>query len=215
MTDSSFIRLLDTVRANAPGAMDGNVRLELFQVVNEFLQRSDIWHEEVELTTSNQSFFYEMPFFMNGGQINRLMWLEGQRPPQTSTFQRGTPRRGYLERTGSQAILKIDFLPANAEVWRAHFAMSVVDPTDNNGLPILPVWIVSKYFDGLTSGVLFRLMMQPSKPYSNPKLADLHGRKFEEAKSLAKKEARAGFTFDGQRWTFPQTFRSGSQRMWR
>lgn len=222
--DSVFVRLLDAVRLNCVGSQDGIARMELFAVVNEFLQRSDIWHAEVLIGTVVGVFLYQMPYFIEGGQINRLIWLEGQRPgvPAGSAgvavdgqiVTRGPPRAGWLETTGSNALLRVEYSPTNQEMWRAHVALSCVDPTDANGLPKLPDYIVSKYWDYLLSGVISRLCGQPSKPYTNAQLVAYHGRKFMDGTNLAKKEAATGFTRGGQSWSFPQTFRSKSQRMW-
>jgi hypothetical protein len=73
--------------------------------------------------------------------------------------------------------------------------------------------VIEKYQDYVASGVLSRLTTQPGKPYSNQKLAVYHGRHFMEGVALAKKEARQGHVFGGQRWAFPQTFASHSQRL--
>jgi hypothetical protein len=222
--ESVFVRLLDAVRTYCIGAQDGIVRMELFSAANEFLQRSDIWNAEVLIGTVVGVFLYQMPYYIEGGQINRLVWLEGQRPgvPPGSAdvavdgqiVTRGPARAGWLETTGSNALLRVLYSPTNQEMWRAHLALTCVDPTDANGLPTLPDFIVTKYWDYLLSGVVARLCGQPNKPYTNPQLVMFHGRKFMDGINLAKKEARAGFTLGGQRWAFPQTFRSKSQRMW-
>ena len=46
-------------------------------------------------------------------------------------------------------------------------------------------------------------MLQPGKPYSSLPGAQYHGRKFNEAVGLARKEVRHMFLFGAQRWDFP------------
>ena len=220
LTTTSFVaRILDAVRIQTAGAMDGTLRFELFNVFTEFCQRSNAWHAEVLIPVQYGMFLYEIPTPVDTGQVNRLLWLEGQRPSdlnpslKSTMYSRGPQRQGHLLTAGSNPILEIEVSPASSETWHAHFALAPMDPTDTNGLPILPSWIASKYHDYLASGLLMRLCAHPKKPYTNPELAAVHGRKFYTGISLAEREARTGYMFDGQRWSFPQTFRTRSQRM--
>ena len=140
------------------------------------------------------------------------MWLEGQRPTTTSgPPQHGPSRHGWLERTGRAALMRLS-PPSDNETWIAHVALTVIDPTDGEGMPHMPDWIAEKYQDYLASGLLSRLAMQTGKPYSSDKMAMYHGRRFSEGISLARKEARQGHVYGGQRWTFPQNFASFSQK---
>lgn len=216
MTTSAISRIMDGVRIQAPGAMEGAIRLEFFNALKDFLARSDAWKEDIIIPIQPNWPYYELPPFTQA-LVNRLLWLEGQ-PPASSTTQpaqSGTPQHGWLERAGTSAILKLGCPPSVAQTWCAHVALVVADPTDNEGLPSLPEWIVEKYHDYIQSGVLSRMAAHPGKPYSNDKIALLHGRRFSEGTALAKKEARQGHLADGQRWSFPQTFGTHSQRVWR
>lgn len=211
MTTPAVARIIDTARLQAPGALEGILRLEFFNALKEFLQRTDAWREDVTIPVQANWPTYELPAFSQA-LVNRLMWLEGQVNANPSgPPQYGPQRTGWLEQAGQIALLKID-PPSSNETWTAHIALTVCDPTDSEGLPSLPAWIVEKYHDYLASGVLARLCAHPGKPYSNQQIAMLHGRRFSEGVSLAKKEARQGHLFDGQRWGFPQTFASFSQK---
>ena len=212
MTTSAVARIIDKARIQLPGSLEGVLRLELFDVLKEFLQRTDAWQEDIIIPIQPNWPFYELPPFSQS-LVNRLIWLEGQ-PPNSTPPQRGPVQQGHLERTGASAILKIDRPPSTQQAWCAHVALTVIDPTDNEGLPTLPEWVVEKYHDYLGSGLIHRMAMHPGKPYSNEKLAVMNGRRFEVGTSLAKKEVRQGHVYGAQSWAFPQTFRAHSQRTW-
>lgn len=214
MTESAVARLLDTARIHTPGAMDGMLRNELFNVVTEFCQRSDAWQAEVEVPVVFGSFRYYMPPEVEQGTINRLLWLEGQRPATVSsrnTF--GPARDGFLKTAGVSPVLELPSTPTTSETWHAHVALIPLDPTDGQGLPVFPAWFFTKYMTPLASGLIARMCAHPAKPYTSPSLAALHGKIFEAGVTLARNESRVGYRSGGQRWSFPQGFRSGSQRI--
>ena len=115
------------------------------------------------------------------------------------------PREAVLLNAGVRSpILRIRWNPMANEWWVATIAVNLSDPTDSEGLPIAPDWLLDRYYDYISSGVKSRLMSQTGKGYSSPQGAMMHGRKFNEGVGLARTETRAMFTYGGQRWAFPQ-----------
>ena len=100
-------------------------------------------------------------------------------------------------------ILRIIDNPSANETWVATVALTPCDPTDQDGFVEPPDWVMEKYLRGIASGVISALMLQPGKPYSSLPGAQYHGRKFNEAVGLARKEVRHMFTWGAQRWDFP------------
>ena len=43
MSSTNLVRLQDMARIAAPGALDGMIRMETFNVLKEFFQRTDAW----------------------------------------------------------------------------------------------------------------------------------------------------------------------------
>lgn len=218
MTTVSINRILDGVRVQTPGCLDGTLRMELFNVTKEFCQRSDIWRESVHIHIQPNIHEYTI-HSQDRALINRLLAVEGShRTTGSDKHLFGVPRvpqEGYLDIAGENAILRIPRPPSEKEEWQAHISLAPIDPTDSEGLPRLPNYIVEKYQDSIQSGLLSRLMMYPGKPYSSPQMAQFHGRRFYTGVNLAKKEARQGFQLAGQRWVFPQQFAGPtSQRVW-
>ena len=214
-SNSSLVRIIDSARVRLPGALDGTIRMEFFGVAREFLQRSNIWREEIPFVVVPSVAQYEL-IGEHRGLVNRLVWVEGPRQAFTTTPERaGPPRPAALLRTGVlNAEIRIDWLPSQNEIWIAHVALTVADPTDHLGLPFMPDWIVEKYAAALTDGLVSRMAAIPLKPYTNKALAAYHGREFRAGTNLAKNEAAHGNVLGGQAWAFPQGFRSRTQKVW-
>lgn len=209
---SSLIRLMDTARLHLPSALEGTMRLELFNVLKEFLQRTNIWQDELDVDVLPATYDYPLSVNQAGTFINRLLWLEGAR--SDTTIPESGPRRDGILLTPGAGVetLRIASPPSTNETWYAHVALSVADPTDSDGIPYIPDWIMDKYHAVLLEGLLERMMAQPAKPYSNVQGVALHGRRFKDGIATARAEAMHKFTYGSNSWAFPRSFRSDSQR---
>lgn len=209
---ASLIRLIDTARLHLPGALEGVLRMELFNVTKKFLQRTNAWQDTVTIDVIPAVYDYPLPASQNGAFINRLIWLEGPRS-NVNDPDSGPPRDGFMTTPGfGQETLRIPNPPGANEVWYAHVAMCIADPTDADGVAYAPEWIYDKYQDVLLDGLLERMMAQPAKPYSNTQGVLLHGRRFQSGMSTARAEAAHRFTFGGNSWRYPRPYRASSQR---
>jgi len=68
----------------------------------------------------------------------------------------------------------------------------------------VPDWHYQHFHEAWLHGVQSSLMSQISKPYSNPVMAEYHGRKFRMAQAFHKQEADRGLLHDVQRWRYPR-----------
>ena len=176
--------------------MDEAIRQELFFVCEEFFTRSDVWTEEQEFTVQAGTKFGEiMPF---SGRIVRLLGVEHDDRPVRGVIL------GDIDATGIATVI-MPHEETHLHNYRARVSLTVSDPTTRDAYPIVPAAIVTQYTTGLMHGVLGRMMMQPSKPYSNMGLAQVHTVKFRGEASRAKNEAKIGKTAGSQAWAFPQT----------
>ena len=230
MTTTNMARLNDMVRIAAPGALDGMIRLEIFNVMKEFFQRSDAWMLEVPVYIVPPINDYIVDTCQNA-VVNRLMALERPKTPPASSqlslvygpmcppqyFTSSEPntnegqnplfrtgRSGILLNAGSKTpILRIQANPGINETWVATLALTPCDPVDSDGFVSPPDWTMEKYLSYMASGVICKLMLQPGKPYSSIQGAQYHGRKFNEGVGLARTEVRRMFSYGAQRWSFP------------
>ena len=71
---TNIVRLQDMVRVSAPGALDGVIRIEVFNVLKEFFQRTDAWLLELPVYIVPQINDYQLNPCQNV-VVNRLMGL--------------------------------------------------------------------------------------------------------------------------------------------
>jgi hypothetical protein len=228
MTTTSFARINDTARIHCVGALDGMIRLEIFNVVKDFLARTNAWLMELPVYVIPTTNDYIIDTCQPSTVVTRLMQLT--RPDDVAFFSNYVPgcppqylqsnpsngvesmnpllrssRDGVLLNAGTKCpVLRIRWNPQVNETWIATLALNITDPTDEDGLPCSPPdWLIEKYNSVLSDGVVSKLMLQAGKPYSSPQGAEYHGRKFNQGVGTARTEVRDMFVFGGQRWYFP------------
>ena len=230
MATATQIRIIDATRITCAGALDGMINMCLFDAIKEFFARSNSWLFETVVGIVPESNDYMLDTCQNV-VVNRLMnvaqprtapplpprylpmdppqflaiWTEGEGKDETINPLFSVPRDAVLLNAGTKCpIMRIRWNPQAPMFWVVTLALNVADPVDKEGLPIVPDWILDKYYDYIKSGVISRLQQQPGKAYSSQQGASFHGRKFNEGIGLARTEVRAMFTYGGQRWAFPQ-----------
>jgi hypothetical protein len=224
---TNIVRLQDMVRLSTPGVLDGTIRMEVFNVLKEFFQRTDAWLLELPVYIVPLICDYQLNPCQNV-VVNRLMGLGRSDNPNASFsyvpmcpqqfFAAGGSNTSYglqnplfrswrgamlLNAGAKTPIMRIVDNPSSNETWIATVALAPCDPVDSDGFVEPPDWVMEKYLRGIASGVISALMLQPGKPYSSLPGAQYHGRKFNEAVGLARKEVRHMFVWGAQRWAFP------------
>lgn len=205
MARADVNRLMDNLRIKLPGALDGVLQLELFNVLDEFLKTTCAWQEEIPFTTKAG----ETEYFVTAvgpSQIVRLMWVRNDGDERDLYVETAMPVPGTL---------RLRHAPDEAVPMTACVACTVSDPATREGYPYLPDWILAKWMDDVMDGVLARMMGQIAKPYSSERMAVYHARRFGNAMQRARAEVLHDNVYGGQRWTFPRGFASGRQRIWR
>ena len=80
MISTNVTRMNDMIRVAAPGSTDGMIRLEIFNAMREFLQRSDAWLYEMPVYVVQWTNDYVLETGINA-TVNRLLSLERPRSP--------------------------------------------------------------------------------------------------------------------------------------
>lgn len=204
MANADMNRLMDNAKVKLPGALDVTIQLELFAVLNQFFQASNIWTEDIEfdVTPTSESYLdnpdaytYQL-LVQEQGTINRLLGVVNSDGLSQAAIM---PTPGFV-------VLK--YSPNAAETFTARVAKTVTDPTTRDGYPVFPDWIMNKYGSDILDGVLGRMMTQIAKPYSSPATGAVYLRSFQQSINKARVEAMHGNLYRGQRWRFPQAFSS-------
>jgi hypothetical protein len=229
MATTALIRIIDAARTHCPSVLEGTMRRELYDTVKEFFDESNSWLFELVVQIQSGSNDYILNPCQNA-IVTRLMYLGRPRtsPPLPPVYlptdpcqflqswsinnsqevydtMYNIPQDAVLLDAGIKCpIMRIRWNPESNDLWIATLAMNVTDPTDSEGLPQAPNWIINKYYKYIADGLISRLMLQPGKPYSSQQGASFHGRRFLQGVGLARTEARHRYTFSSQRWVFPQ-----------
>lgn len=208
MATADMNRLVDNVRIRCPGVLDTAIYFELFSILNDFLQVTNLWTEDINfaVTGGTDSYYvnpdlytYTLDVF-EGGTINRLLALSDSN---------GTPKNGSMAIPG---VIILQYPPAVTTTYVAKVAKTITDPTQRDGTPELPDWIINKYGNSILDGVLGRLMSQLAKPYSSPQMAVTHLKLYFQVSASAKTEALHKNIQNGQTWKFPGQFSTRGQQ---
>lgn len=201
MPNADMNRLMDHARIRLPGALDAAIQMELFSVLNEFFQVSNIWYEDIQFAVqptadsyleNPEAYTYDV--VPDQGTITRLMGVVNSQ---------GFAQRASMPILGSVVL---SYSPNVADTYTARVALTVTDPVTRDGYPEFPDWVLNKYGNDILDGVLGQMMSQIAKPYSSPNIAAVHLRKFKSGMSQAKVEASHQNVYRGQSWRFPQTY---------
>ena len=195
-------RLIKNARTSLPGSLDNVILLELFNVLDTFFRTTSIWTEPVTFSvTANDpvgTIYYIEPESVSN--IIRLMGVASSN---------GFRQRALMDLPGEVTFMTP---PGQDDTYTATVALSIIDPTNSNGYPEFPSWILDKYGVGILSGVLGRMMAQPAKPYTNPQLSVGHAKLFSKTVSIASNEASHSNVYRAQAWVYPQQFSTYSRR---
>lgn len=189
-------RVMQNVQVALPGALTTASQLELFNVLNEFFQDSNIWTEDLVVSVLGDGVTKSYALTTaSGGVINRLLQVVDPNGNTVNDVSMQTPGTLLLTNTRTTAV-----------TYTATVALTVTDPVDGNNNPTCPDWIIGKYGTEIQCGVIGRMMTQPAKPYTNERLGILNTRKFRGGVAQAKYEVLHKNVFRAQGWRFPKGF---------
>jgi len=184
---------MDQLRIRLPGALDATIRLELFATMDELFQNSNIWHEDIEISAVPGTTEYPI-VSSEDGLVHRLIGVyNSSQLPVRATM-------------GVPGIVNLFEDPAVADTLTARVSITITDPTDPEDYPYLPEWVMPRFALDIVDGVLGRMMSQLAKPYSNPQMAVVHQRRWQQTIKRAKTEITHGNLYSGQNWGFPAQF---------
>lgn len=201
MANADMNRLIDHVRVRLPGSLDSAIQMELFAVMDEFFQRTNVWFEDIEFvvepadgspTTNPEGFTYDVVPAM-GSAVRLVGVIDSD----------GAVVRASMQIPGE---IMLAYSPDVSDTYKARVVLTVTDPVTREGYPEFPDWVMRKYRDAFLEGILGRMMSQIAKPYSSTAGAQFHLRNFKKHISQAKVEASHANVYRGQSWSYPQTF---------
>ena len=202
---SAFDRIFQDVRKDIPSVADATLRQELFRVLDDFTQTTNIWQENVPFDVTPNDFTYELT--IEKGKANRLLLVY-----DTSAAQLYWAAPGITMRV--PGVIQLWRPPGQAGTWAAVIAKRTSEPLGADKYPEIDDWIVDKYADCIGRGILARLQIEPSKPYSNPMLASANQRAYIDGRSLARANDSHFNVHNMQSWRFPQGWATVTRKAW-
>lgn len=183
--------LLDTLRIRLPGALDGAIRLELYNAAEELCRASNAYRETlvVALTPGQESYAIAPP------ERVVLILYEIEHPTLDLSgcrFADGTltlKTAPGAEDAATPLAVVVSLVPL----------FGAGDPQD-----WLPPRFYDRFHQALTDGALARMHAQPAKPYSDARRAVYHGQRFRNAIRIAAAGAAAPHALSPQTWRFPR-----------
>ena len=195
-------RMLNLARTELPGASDSGLKMQLFDVINEFLADSNSWKEwiSVPIVIGVQNYDLEP----SEGLILRLVVVFDNNKVSLNSFL------STLHPPGARLHLA---WPQNTN-FTAHALVlkNVVLPTTRDDIPVAPEWLLPIYERVILDGLLGKMMAQPTKSYTNGTMSAYHMQKFRSGIVTARVATERSNLYGGQAWRFPRSYRTQSQR---
>jgi len=205
---SVFDRIYADVRKDLPSVAQATINQELYRVMDDFTQKTNIWQETLPVAILPNVGTYNLNPLVTVGKINRLMFVY-----DTTSVTPYWPRSGIGMRV--PGILTLHVVPNTAASWGAIVAKRTSTPLDaDTNYPLIDDWIVEKYADTIGRGILARLMLEPQKPYSNPMLAQVNQRAYISGCGEARANDGHVNIFNGQNWMYPQGWSTVTRKPW-
>jgi hypothetical protein len=202
---SVFDRIFADVRKDLPSVADAVLRQELFRVLDDFTQYTNIWQEELPVAIQPDIATYILPTPTEGA-ISRLMFVYDSAQPVKNWAMSGIMMR-------VPGVMVLPRTLGNSATWNAIVAKRPTAlGTDN--YPIIDDWIPDKYADTMGRGILARLQFEPQKPYSNPMLATANQKAYISGRSMARANDSHANVFNAQSWMFPQGWSTVTRKPW-
>ena len=204
-------RLYEDIKIQIPGVIDAVQAQVTFSLFKDFCDKTNLWQEDVAVPVAPEVTSY--PFTLMGkGAVNRLLMMYDPKYEHANRHW----VQGHIQMT-TPNILTINYAPSEATTWRAIIAKTPKDPATAERYPDIDTyayWIVDKYREALTYGILGRLQKMPGKPYSNAKEARDNTLYYNSERSKARVDGLHANVFGGQRWIYPQGFASVRRGGW-
>lgn len=189
--------LFENLRTQLPGCKDSQIRQEVFNTIDEACRTVRLWTQFVPITLVPLQPTYTM-VAPAGGEVLDVIDVEHPTMPLGDTVFDPVSKMLDLGRDPDAIDLP---QPAFAH-------LQIVPLRTNDPTTYLPGNLWSQHHQLLLDGVLGRMMAQAAKPYSSPKLAEYHLRRFRNALQ----QVRIATTGGGTSWHFPRATTRRSRR---
>ena len=219
INNEDMTRLMNQARIKLIGASDAGIKNELFEVFTEFFDISSCWTEQVDIDALAYQKDYDIS--VSEGQVIRLGGVAASSIYSTSATLEAAealnngqslgfhPQTAFMPDFGTLHLINP---PSSPQTMRMMVIKNVALPTTRDAVPLAPSWVLPVYSRYILAGILGNMMNHPQKSYSNDTLGTYNLKRFQDGIARARVAAMRGNTFGAQAWSFPQGFKTRSQR---
>jgi hypothetical protein len=195
--DHYLAMLMGRLHTTLEGASDAEIKVQLFFTLDEFLDNSSAWIEDIGFIVIPNMLDY--PLQPVSGLVRRLASV---------VDQNNVPQQGVLIPPNTVHFL---YPYSQTQPMTATMVKTITDPLESFP-PDFPEWILRIYWRALLDGVLGNMLAQPNQTYTDKQAAVYHLQRFRDGWARAKADTRTMNTMGAQAWAYPQTYRMFTQR---
>lgn len=195
--DTYLMQLMGQAQTMLMGSSTIELRVQFFDVLREFFDNANLWHEAIGFTVVPTSQDYKLEPI--SGRITRLSnVLDQNNVPQAAAM----PIPGWVH---------FLYPYSNPQPVTAVVIKNVDGPLECFP-PDFPDWVLPKYGVGMLEGLVGRMMSIPDTSYTDKQGAIYRLQRFRNEMMGARTAAIRANTIGSQAWAYPQTYRTFSQR---
>ena len=196
--DRYWLKTLGEAGTILSGASDAQLRVKLFDVLEEFFDLSNCWQEVIRFTAVPNILEYKV-YPTDGGRVLRLLTvLDANNVPQATVM-------------GNIGSVQFLYPYSNPQAMTAVVVKTATDPL-NCFPPGIPDWLLPVHGRAILAGILGNMMIEPGTSYFNPTMGNFHLRRFRDLVMHARVATMRMNAIGTQAWAYPQQFRTTTQR---
>ncbi|TQV82859.1 hypothetical protein [Aliikangiella coralliicola] len=190
---ASFDSLVLRVKQECPSLMDITATSAVRDAVREFLRSTEVWQTEIEYTLPGNTAFLDLSTLLpTDAEVMRI----------SSAFAAGIPLRkatpdtllkaknrfvsSSTPRLILQRLLTFEVFPVNSVATEIKLNVILRPSKSSNYIDDA---VLDEWEEGFAAATLFKLMMQPKKPWTNPESASFYRGRYFTNLSQAKGQA--------------------------
>lgn len=185
-------RLIDNALVHVPSSTKNALRLELWNVLDDFCRDTMAWGETVAVPlVADVASYLVAPAGTEVVQVSSVAH-------ETLNVDAAVFELGYLI---------LDPVPTVDDALTPLTAACILTPSLTAGADLenlVPLDLLTRWHNALLAGLISAMMAQPAKPYSNPQLAAYHRRRYLSDRAHARRWADTLGEVGLQMWRFPR-----------
>ena len=211
--------ILEEIVSQLPGAVVPAVNIAMWNILDEFCTKTNSWQEDMELVLADSVVRYSIPVpsgaalvrivdathrgirlrEMDPGSISMRGRIRGELDGDSAVFSPSDTMIAYVIYSPEYITVTTPPTPTAAETpMTLRLALKPARGcSEDNPLDFMPDWFVDRYRTHLVDGVLWRMMAQPSRPYSDKTLAQYHAQRFRGGMNTARGDMIYGPFYGG------------------